>query len=156
MILPRLEADVAEWDHKPQFWCRRAVGWKKWWIAFGYDGQTAAGRIYGFVDSGTGFNAGKGPKYPIFPRNTGENLVLHFKVPTPVKSTPGISGIGPGLVLSSGIAAQADVFAKSVLHPGITPRDFTKSLRRELAQRNRPGGFRSTIDAAVKRALRKV
>ena len=145
---------MSDWEHRPRFWCRYAVGWKEWRVAFGFDGRTVAGRIYRWVDQGTGERhiSGMGHSYVIVPKNA---KALHFFTPTPTKTTPGIRGIGPGIVMQYN-ATPEEVFTKKVVHPGIQPRDFSRTLRDMLNQRNRPGGFRSVTDAAVKRAMRKL
>lgn len=150
--MARLSADVANWEHQPKFWCRRAVGWKKWWVAFGYDQRTKAGQIFGWVDEGTATYIGK-DKYPIVPKTKD---ALHFQVPHMPKTTPGIAGIGPAMVLQHGDVSRQDVFAQKVMHLGIRPRNLSKSLKRELSERTRPGGLRSVTDAAVKRGLRRL
>ena len=148
-----MKKDVADWGHQPKFWCRFAVGWKAWWIRFGYDRRTKAGKIYGMVDKGTATHIGRS-SYPIVPKI---KKALRFIVPTPVKTTPGIAGIGPGLVRMQGAVARGAVIVKKVkAHPGIRPREFTESLRAFLNSRTRPGGLRSTTDAAVKRGFRKI
>lgn len=149
--MPRLEADVATWVNKPRFWCRYAAG-KVWWIRFGYDRRTKAGRIYTYVDRGTASYAGGSP-YTIRPRRAS---ALSFVVPHKPKTTPGIVGVGPGIVRAPGVVQQARVVTKKVTHPGVRPRNFQESLRDGLADRQKPGGFKSVTDAAVKRALRRI
>jgi len=105
------------------------------------------------VDQGTATYVG-GSKYPITPNPP--KKALAFPYPTPIKTTPGIPGVGPGLVRLQGAVERGMVVVKKVMHPGIRPRYFLKSLLDELNSRTRPGGLRSTTDAAVKRAWRKV
>ena len=81
---------------------------------------------------------------------------MKFPVPHMPKSLPGIVGIGPSVVVSHGNVTQADVMARKVMHPGIRPRDFSGSMRRQLGDRERPGGMKYITDAAVKRAFRKI
>lgn len=104
------------------------------------------------VDKGTATYVG-GTKYPIVPKI---KSMLAFEYPTPVKTTPGIPGIGPGLVRMQGGVERGVVFTKKVMHSGIRPRHFQKSLLKTLNSRTRPGGLRSTTDAAVKRAWRRI
>jgi hypothetical protein len=151
-VIPRLEGDVAEWTVKPQFWCKYAVGWDKWWVKFGVDKRTKIGRIYEWVNEGTATYVGGDP-YPIVPVNA---QVLAFKIPHYPKTLPGFAGVGPFVVLDQGTVEQTDVRTKKVMHRGIRPRYFTKSLKRELSERGRVGGFRSVTDAAVKRGFRKL
>ena len=81
---------------------------------------------------------------------------MKFPVPHMPKSLPGIAGIGPFRVLRHGDMTQVDVVTQKVMHPGIRPRDFSGSMRRELSERDRPGGMKSVTDAATKRAFRKI
>lgn len=129
-----------------------AISTRAWRISFGYDRRTRGGRKYSLVDDGTGIHVGDAA-YPIVPKH---KKVLKFTYPTPVKTTPGIPGIGPGLVWQQGAVDRGVIFTKTVMHPGIRPRHFSKSLRDFLNSRTRPGGLRSTSDAAVKRAFRKM
>jgi len=105
------------------------------------------------VDRGTATYVG-GVAYPITPNPP--RKALAFTYPTPIKTTPGIPGIGPGLVRLQGGVERGVVVVKKVMHRGIRPRHFQRSLLDELNSRTRPGGLRSTTDAAVKRAWRKV
>ena len=148
-----LKRDVARWEHKPSFRYKVACGMKLWYIAISHDSGSEAGTIYTYVDEGTGENAGHGGKYPIVPRNAKS---LTFAVPTPTKTTPGVAGI-PGTVMLQGKGMSRElVSVKKVMHPGIRPRNFSKSLRDQLNNRTRPGSFRSVTEAAVKRGLRKI
>jgi len=147
-----LKSDIDNWEHQPEFRSRVAVGDKLWYISVSYDTETESGKIYTWVDKGTGENAGRGGRYPIVPV---EAMALSFYVPTPIKTTPGVGGI-PGKVLSSGIGSQEHIITKKVMHPGIRPRNFTKSLRTDLKQRAKIGGFRSVTEAAIKRGIHKI
>lgn len=150
--IKRLEKDIKGWEHQPVFRYKVAAGTKLWYVNISYDSESEAGQIYKWVDEGTGENAGKGPKYPIVPKNA---KALQFIYPTRVKTTPGVAGI-PGIVMAGGSGKKELITTKKVMHPGIKPRHFVKSLRDELNNRNKPGGFKSTVDAAVKRGLRKI
>ena len=144
--------DVSEWSSKPRFWCKHTVGTQKWRVTFGYDRRQKIGKIYAWVDKGTATHAG-GTEYPIVPVRA---RALKFPVPNMPKTLPGIPGIGPAKVMSHGGIKQTEVVTKKVMHPGIRPRDFSGSMRRELAERDRPGSMKSVTDAAVKRAFRKI
>ncbi len=148
----RLKKDIASWEHQPTFRYKYAAGEKLWYVNVSYDSDSEAGQIYNWVDEGTGENAGKGGKYPIVPRNAKS---LQFLLPNRPKSTPGVSGI-PGIVVSSGTMQRELIYAKKVMHPGIRPRNFVKSLRDDLNQREKVGGFRSVTEAAIKRGTRKL
>lgn len=152
-MIRRLEKDIEDWSHQPTFLKHVEAGRQRWLLSIRYDADSPAGKIYTYVDRGTGAAAG-GETYPIVPKHAD---VLKFTVPDIPKTTVPISGIGvPGVVISSGITEQETVFTKRVEHPGITPRNFTKSLREWYSQRDRPGAFRSVTEAAVKRGSRKI
>ena len=150
--IKRLQKDIATWEHQPEFRYKVAAGTKLWYISITYNSSTEAGQIYHYVDEGTGKNAGHGGKYPIVPKNA---KALQFIVPSYIKSTPGVAGI-PGITLSGGSGKKELVTTKKVMHPGVRPRNFVKSLREELNDRGKSGSFKAVVDAAVKRGLRKL
>lgn len=153
-IVQRLLQDIESWNGQPEFKVRVEVGNKKWYIAVSYDSTEGIGEIYRWVDEGTGEAAGHGGKYPIVPMNAD---VLKFEIPNNPKTVPDVGGFGVfGIVLESGIVELGEVFAGKVMHPGIRPRNFTKSLKDDLKQRDRPGGFRSVTEAAIKRGKRQI
>ena len=153
----RLELDIKEWSEAPEFIVKVRIGKKVWSMRITWDRGTGIGKIYGWVDEGTGgAKSGTGETYPIDPKNA---PVLQFTVPSFPKTVASpISGLSiPGIVLDPGIGLpEFNVFAGHVEHPGITPRRFTESLRVFLNDRERIGAFRSVTEAAIKRAFRKM
>lgn len=155
VAIKRLQLDIASWEDEPDFRAIVQVGTKQWRLRIAYDTTEMMGKIYKWVDEGTGERAG-GEAYEIFPKNADS---LHFELPFEPKTVGSpLGGLDiPGIVLAPGLGEPVeDVFVKSVLHPGIEPRHFTESLREYLSSRTRPGGFRSTTEAAIKRAQRKM
>lgn len=152
-MIARLEKDIDDWAAKPDFQYRVEVGDKRWMVSIRYDKDTDIGRIYMWVDEGTAEAGGKGEKYPIVPVNA---AALHFTVPNMPKTRANVVAGMPGIVWAHGHATIEDVYRKKVMHPGITPRNFTKSLRDEYKQREKVGGFRSVTEAAIKRGIRKI
>lgn len=154
-MIDRLQKDIATWDLQPKFRKKVSVSRKKWSITVAFDRRTKAGKVYNWVDKGTGKGAG-GSAYDIRPKRKGG--VLSFMVPHKPKSVASpISGYNvPGIVMASGNVQQENVITKKVTHPGITPRNFTLSLKNQMKDRNRPGGFKSVSDAAIKRGLRQL
>jgi len=153
-MIKRLKKDVADWRLQPKFSKAVSVTRKKWSITIKCDRRTKAGKVYNWVDKGTGGKAGGSP-YVIVPKRRGG--VLSFDVPHIPKSVASAGGFGlPGVVMSPGKVTQKHVYAQKVVHPGITPRNFTLSLKNEMKERGRPGGFKSISDAAIKRGLRQL
>lgn len=143
----KLNADVAGWEDKPEFSSQVIASGKKWEMKLGYDKKTDAGQHYKWVDEGTGERGG-GEAYDIFPRDK-KSLVFvyppHLPKTLPSPSVPGLIKTGSPVVN----------VRKHVLAKGIYPRNFSKNLRKYLGNRTQVGGFRSTVEAAVKRAFRK-
>lgn len=152
-LVSRLLRDIADWDGQPDFKYRVEVGNKRWMVSVSYDKESDMGKIYMWVDEGTAEAGGKGSKYPIVAVNAD---ALHFTTPNTPKTEPNVIGGMPGIVFSSGVATFQDIYRKKVMHPGIRPRNFTKTLREEYNSRTRVGGFRSVTEAAIKRGIRKI
>jgi hypothetical protein len=157
-MVGELQMNTNNWEHKPVFKFLAAADKPAWLLFVGYDAKTEAGQIYKWVDMGTGKWVPGGEEYDIFPVNA---EVLHFFSPLPTKTVgaSGVSGLGNfGIVLQNvaGEVMTNERYAAHVTHPGIEPRNFSKTLRDQYSDRTRPGGFRSTIEAAVKRAYRKM
>lgn len=89
--------------------------------------------------------AGKGPKYPIVPKNPD---VKYLRIPRHTLNDPNLSG-GTGSdklgVISSSAEVEADefLFAKTVLHPGVKPQRFIRDALGEA-------GRISTIKVEIK------
>lgn len=156
-MVKRLEKDIESWDHQPEFISFAVANKKNWLLQVGYNRGTREADIYTWVDQGTGLHGPDGEEYDIFPVNADK---LNFLTPTPTKSVgeSALGGLGGfGIVLENALqGAQEEVFTDHVVHPGIEPRDFTGSLKKYYMESTRPGGFRSVIEAAVKRAYRKM
>jgi hypothetical protein len=150
-IVNILTNDVQNWNDKPQFSKRVSINQRNWIIVIDYDRDSEIGKIYTWVDKGTGARGG-GQEYDIFPVNAD---ALHFTVPSQPKTTSGIIGI-PGIVLQDAVADFEDVYTQHVVHPGIEPRNFTESLKKQMSNRTRPGSLRSVTEAAIKRSYRRI
>lgn len=156
-MITRLNRDVASWRNKPEFKRKVIVNTKRWQLTITTDRRTKAGKIWTWVDEGTGERGDDpaGEAYDIYPKH---KKALAFNLPHIPKTIPAVLG-GldiPGIVLSSGNEDQTHVVRKHVHALGITPRHFSKSLKDEMKQRTRPGAFRSVTEAAIKRALRRI
>lgn len=144
-MIKELLEDVSEWSIPPMFFKTVNVGTKRWFISVNYRTDEYIGKIYRWVDRGTGSRGG-GKPYDIYPVHA---EALAFTVPHSPKT------LAPGQSMPSG--EPHDVVVQAVLgHPGIHPRNFTKRLREKYKSRTMVGGFRSVTEAAIKRGTRKV
>lgn len=147
VVMKRLNADVDNWDVKPEFNVKTTVSANTWKMEVKIDGRKTIGKIYGWIDDGVGEYGGKRPLPDIVPKR--KKGTLGFIVPHSPKSLPNPSV--PGIPSSE---SQHFVRAKSVRHPGIYPRSFTKTMVVWLKSKE-SGAFRSVLEAAIKRGLRK-
>lgn len=100
-------------------------------------------KIFGYIDKGTGKYGPKKKAYEIKPKPP--NKVLAYQKGYKPKTGPGAQiNIGPGK------ATGKWVRVKKVMHPGIQPRDFTKTVGKELKP-----SFDKRIDNAFRRGIRK-
>ena len=155
-IAAGMERLISDWEHIPDFIGFAIANKDQWTLQVGYNEGTHEADIFGWVDKGTGKWGPKGEEYPIVPVNAD---VLAFTMPTPTKTVPpsGLSGLsGIGIVVQDVLGGSQEVRVKGVMHPGIEPRNFTGRIREIYNNPTMPGGFRSTIEAAVKRAYRKI
>lgn len=154
VIMPRLNEDVSDWSDKPKFYCNVKVSRKQWQVWFGYDARTKGGKKYKWAGEGTAQRSGKPGKkpYKIKPK---KGKALRYDVPHFPKTLPTTSGGRPKTNITYDNMETSEVIRQEVMHPGIFPRNFTQSLRDDLSERSRVGGFKSVTEAAVKRALRK-
>lgn len=144
-----LEDNIAMFsdEHKPTFTSKITVSKGKWQMVIKYDARTRAGKVYRYVDEGTGMAGGyREDRYVIRPKKA---KALHFFTPF-IPKTQGRSGVPP----MSSLMPEAEHFRQAVLHPGIDPRHFNKELFEHLKSR-RPGSFRNVTEAAVKRGFRR-
>jgi hypothetical protein len=141
-----MEKDVEDWDEKPEFKTDVTVNNARWQISGKTDKRTKMGKIYTYVDKGTAQRGGHGSPYPIMPKN--KKGMLRFSMPHVPKSMPNpvVSGF-------PSTEPKHDVVTKAVMHPGIYPRNFTKTIVDKYLGR-KSGSFKAIIDAAIKRAVR--
>lgn len=107
---------IKTWVNKTTFRKLVAVRPGRWSFSILHTSQTKQGKIFDWVDKGTGSFAG-GTAYPINPKNA---PLLRFTAPHSPKT------LAPGQSVPSG--QKTTVFTKQVMHPGIKPRGFTKEL----------------------------
>ena len=152
--IKELQSDVADWKTKPLFKSKVHVGKRVWRIKVYVDRRTRAGKIYTWVDKGTGERGG-GKAYDIFPKNP--NGLLSFDVPYKPKSSPKVvpgalspnfGNVNPG--------PEAHLRLGHVHAKGIRPRNFTEELRVRLKDRKNTKGLKMRIDAAIKRGIYRI
>jgi len=97
--------------------------------AFSPDGPTVLvgtdNKIFGYVDEGTGLYGKKHAKYRIPKLGNTKAKMLVFYTGGSAKTKPNIIGSGSG---SKGTVKNV---RKTVWHPGIKPRNFTKILQKK-------------------------
>jgi hypothetical protein len=142
----KFEDSVQDWEDKPQFKPVVQVTERRWRIYMLVSKRNMAGKVFGWVDKGTGLRGG-GKEYEIRPKKA---KYLSFTVPhSPVTlPNPAIAGFPP-------TGDPKTINAQVIIHPGIYPRNFTKTIMTWLKSKE-PGAFRSVIEASVKRAYRKI
>ena len=156
-MVSTLEADVEDWVNKPEFKSKVTMG-DKWKLEVRVNMRKKSGKIYKWVDEGTAENAGKGgSKYLIEPKKARRGRqakpYLVFGVPDFPKTIPPVSGGRP--TKGGGKGDQTLVRRKSVMHPGIRPRNFTKSLKDQY-NGTKSGSFHALTEAAIKRGIRQI
>lgn len=111
---------TATWTDKPKFETIEA---------FSPDGPTVLvgtdNKIYGYVDEGTGLYGKAHKKYRIPKLTNTKAKTLVFYTPSSPKTKPNVIGSGPGAT-----GTNKNV-RKSVMHPGIKARNFTKILQKK-------------------------
>lgn len=147
VVQARLENDVKTWNNKPEFKVTVTLTNSVWSLSAKVNKRNKSGKIYTWIDEGVGEYGGKTKLPDIVVKN--KKKFMGFTVPHQPKSLPNppVAGI-PSSETPHGVRV------KIVRHPGIYPRNFTLELKKWLVSKQ-PGAFRSTIEAAVKRALRK-
>lgn len=147
----QLQTDVKDWEHQPKFSSKATVSDKKWQLEVKVNRREKAGKIYNWVDQGTAARGNvPGQPYPIVPKKKNKKGMLEFWMPHSPKTMPNPEI--PGFPSNEPLHL---VRTPAVMHPGIYPRNFTTVLKDKLKS-GKPGSFRNVVEAAVKRALRKI
>ena len=151
-----LQKDISEWETQPEFRSEVKITKKQWKFAIKVDRRSKAGKIYTWVDRGTGERGDdpSGRAYDIFPKYAD---VLSFDVPyvpkTEPYAVPGVPVIDYGAVNPG---PEAHLALPMVHAPGIRPRHFTKYRVAILKDRSNNKGFKRTLDNAMKRGVRRI
>ncbi|MFA5036794.1 MAG: hypothetical protein WC479_06430 [Candidatus Izemoplasmatales bacterium] len=146
VVKSKFDDTVRDWNEKPTFKVTTKVTKKRWTVSARVVKKTKIGKIFGWVDKGTGSRGG-GKDYEIRPKK-GKYLsftVPHNPVTLPNPSIQGFPPVGDPKLLN----------VEVVHHPGIYPRNFTKTIMTWVKSKE-AGAFRSVIEARVKRAFRKI
>lgn len=118
-----LSVAVREWQHKPRFAGR--VTLLPDYVECHVDVAGTYKDIFFYVDRGTGTYGPKKSPYEIKPKQPGG--MLKFQTGYSARSQPGAKiGMGTGEHFGDWISK------KSVMHPGIKPRNFEKTAQDEL------------------------
>jgi hypothetical protein len=146
VVKSKFDNTVQDWKDKPEFKPVVQVTQRRWRIYMLVSKKSMPGKIFGWVDQGTGLRGG-GKEYEIRPKKA---KYLNFTVPHhPVTlPNPAIAGFPP-------TGDPKTINAQVIMHPGIYPRNFTKTIMTWMKSKE-PGAFRSVIEASVKRAYRKI
>jgi hypothetical protein len=136
-MLKDFEATTRTWEREVKFETKTSGG-------KGLGGQVTevwtVDEIYRFVNNGTGKWGPRHAEYPITPKNA---KALAFPSIFSPKTRPRVIGSGAG---SHG---PVDTIRKSVMHPGIEPREFTKEIEKKWTPR-----FKKEMELAMKDAAK--
>lgn len=142
-VLEYLNDVVSGWsgDSKPRFVIVKTQGDK--FVTWLIEAAPGSGRIFSYVDKGTGQWGKNKKKYPI-PKEGPRDHPLRFRGGYVPRTRPGPSYGGPGKATGGWFSPY------QVMHPGIRPRDFTKK-----AIENITPAFRRDMNNALRRAMRR-
>lgn len=136
-----LDIAVRSWNHKPHFAAHLTL--RPDYIELKVDVSGTYKKIFIYVDQGTGkWGKSKAP-YPI-PKVIVPGKYLKFQRNYSAKSGPKAQ-INVGTGQRSGDWVQK----QQVMHPGIEPREFTKTVYKELKP-----DFTTRIESAISRAAK--
>jgi len=135
---------TTRWTHKPKFKIETEIGVDLIRLTIVPDTNDLAGKIFQWVDKGTGKYGKRGSAYEIKPKRSNVKGLLTFRRNYYPKTAPVAQFGGPG------VKGGPWVSKKVVLHPGIEARRFTEVL---LARMTPP--LKRRIDNAIRRAQRR-
>ena len=151
--IAELETDVADWEARPEFKFKVHMGKRVWRLKVYVDRRTRAGKIYTWVDKGTGERGG-GKAYDIYPKKAD---ILSFHVPYKPKTLPkSVGGTAPPNYGPVNPGPEADLLLMHVHALGIRPRNFTAELKERMKDRTNTDGLKMRVDAAIKRGLYRI
>lgn len=136
---------TARWKNKPKFTMTTEIGRTRISVTVAPEKFGKANSIWRWVDLGTGRYGAKRAPYLIQPKRGNKRGLLFFRTGYAAKTAP-VAKFNKG----SGTATGKLISKKSVMHPGIKPRLFTKTIGDKL----RPPLIKR-IDNAIARAIRR-
>lgn len=152
-ILTDLQYAVVSWRRRPNFRAQIRVSRHLLAVEVSPDRHSKAGKIFVWVDKGTGVHGPHKRPYIIRPRprRRGGKGYLKFQTDYLPKSLPVAKGAKAARVnVGPGVAIGPWVQTESVLHPGIEPRRIT-----EAAVNNLKPSFQRRIENAIRRAVNR-
>lgn len=145
--LANLRKYTADWKNKPAFSKRKTIRPDVIALAI-FPRANQAGKIFKWVDRGTGKYRRGGQPYRISPK--APNTRLTFRTNYSPKTAAASSTQGFGAYGGLGRALGGFVSVRSVMHPGIKPRYMSEAAIKKL---NPP--YVDRIENAIRRAVRR-
>jgi len=147
-VKENLDRNVVDWGQKPAF--EHSINLSRGRADFVVKVRMdKAGEIYEWVDKGTGLEGKNKSKYPIDPKSPNVTF-LKFVTPYQPKTYP------PTQLRYSPTGQKVLNYRKHVDHPGIQARKFTELAFAHFKDRGNIRGFYRVIEAAYRRAFRKL
>lgn len=153
ILLPAVVAKYAEiaqfnkWAGKPEIKMRTRISGQRYLVQFHVDIRTRLGKIFMWVDKGTGLEGPKHSEYLIVPKNA---EYLAFDVPYHPYTYP------PEALRYDPNAPSAFIKTQEVHHPGIQARRFSEQVLKWAKDRYNTKGFYRVTENAYRRGFRKV
>jgi hypothetical protein len=135
---------VARWKIKPRFRAEKKITGSIVRVLVVPDRRSKAGKIYQWIDKGTGRYGPSKRAYKIPSVVTADSKLLRFRTGYIAKTAP-IARVKAG-----GMAVGGWVSARQVTHPGIKARKFSETFNSQLSP-----DFRRRIENAIRRAVRR-
>lgn len=145
-VKQEMERPLQGWAVMPEFKHKVSVSGRRYSFSVSVDRRTKMGKIYWWVDQGTGLEGPSGTTYVIEPV---EAPVLRFQVPyqpstfppTPLRYTPGPS--------------ERWITSGHIDHPGIQARNFSEQAYNKFKDRGNVKGWYRITENAYRRGFRK-
>lgn len=136
---------VRKWKHKPKFVINTEIGRRLLAVTVAPEKFGKANAIWRYVDQGTGKWGPKHSAYPILPKRPNKSGLLKFQTGySPMTAPVAKYNVGTGGHFGGWVSS------KGVMHPGIEPRLFTKTINDELSP-----PLKQRVESAIQRAIRR-
>jgi len=144
-VIADLDAEVAAFTDPPKFKCNVIITENRYVLTITVDRRTKAGRVFWWVDKGTGLYGESGTMYSIEPI---EADYLSFVIPyMPLTIPPDGLNYDP-------LAEPKFIRTQHVDAPGIKPRKISEGVLKKYKDRKNTKGFYRTTENAYRRAFR--